>query len=72
MIDIKVVDDPDLKSEVTEIILPTLPEWFGIEEAIQNYIKAVREQRFYAHGIKTESSALLPSPFTIHTPQKST
>lgn len=36
------VDDPKLKSQVYESILRSLPNWFGIESAIVNYINDVK------------------------------
>ena len=45
---IKVVEDADLKSKITDSILHQLPHWFGIEESIQNYIETVRNMVFYA------------------------
>ncbi len=36
------IDNPDLKSEVCESILRSLPLWFGLEYAIVNYIKEVK------------------------------
>lgn len=67
-IHIKVIKDPDMKSKVTETILRTLPEWFGIEEAIQNYILGVRNQTFYALLYKNEiigfTSIVRHNPYT--------
>jgi len=40
--------EEEQKSEITETILRALPEWFGIEEAIVNYIDAVRKMPFFA------------------------
>ena len=36
------INNPDLKSEVCESILRSLPLWFGLEYAIINYIKDVK------------------------------
>ncbi len=35
-------DNPDLKSKICESILRSLPLWFGLENAIVNYIKDVK------------------------------
>jgi hypothetical protein len=35
---IKVIDDLDSKSKATDLILRQLPEWFGIEESILEYV----------------------------------
>lgn len=40
------VDEEDVKSEICETILRTLPEYFGIEEAVEEYIEGVREKYF--------------------------
>ncbi len=39
---IKKTNNPDLKSEICESILRSLPLWFGLEYAIVNYIKDVK------------------------------
>jgi ribosomal protein S18 acetylase RimI-like enzyme len=38
--------DPVRKSEICEEILRSLPRWFGIEEAITNYVSTVRDLLF--------------------------
>lgn len=48
MFTIKLINNPDDKAQITEKILRKLPEWFGIEEAILNYIEASRDKVFYA------------------------
>lgn len=48
MITIKEIDNNYKKSEITETILRQLPEWFGIEESILDYIESVKEKKFYA------------------------
>lgn len=45
---IKVIDDLDSKSNTTDLILRQLPEWFGIEESILEYVDKARETIFYA------------------------
>lgn len=48
MIEIREVVDPILKSEITDDILRKLPNWFGIETSIQEYINEVKYKIFYA------------------------
>lgn len=48
MFTIKLINSPEDKALITEKILRKLPEWFGIEEAILNYIEASRDKVFYA------------------------
>lgn len=43
--------DPDLKSDICEMVLRTLPEYFEIEEAIEEYIKGVREKYFLSANV---------------------
>ncbi|MDR1531362.1 MAG: GNAT family N-acetyltransferase [Clostridiales bacterium] len=38
----------DEKSGICRSVLEALPDWFGIPEAIGNYVKSVREQPFWA------------------------
>ncbi|NRD80880.1 GNAT family N-acetyltransferase [Bacillus sp. BRMEA1] len=45
---IKEIIDNKEKSKVTNYILRRIPEWFGIEEAIKNYVKEVGDTDFYA------------------------
>lgn len=44
----KLINDSKLKSNITDLILRQLPEWFGIEESIVEYISGVKETIFYA------------------------
>lgn len=48
MFTIKLIENADDKSRITEQILRKLPNWFGIEEAVQNYIATSRDKVFYA------------------------
>lgn len=48
MVEIKIIDDDELKSNITDNILHQLPKWFGIEESVKDYIKSVRGKVFYA------------------------
>lgn len=45
---IKLIDNQELKSEITDLILRQLPDWFGIEEAIIEYVDIVKDTIFYA------------------------
>lgn len=48
LIYISKLSDNELKSSITNSILRELPEWFGIEEAIIEYVDGVRKTDFYA------------------------
>ena len=45
---IKVISDPEQKSKLTEEILKNLPDWFGNETAIQDYITDVKTLPYWA------------------------
>ncbi|MEJ6952298.1 hypothetical protein [Natronospora cellulosivora (SeqCode)] len=47
-INIKNVVDPNDKSDICESVLRYLPEWFGIAEAINEYIAGVKDHVFLA------------------------
>jgi ribosomal protein S18 acetylase RimI-like enzyme len=47
MDDIKEITNDQLKAEITEKILRALPEWFGNEEALLNYIETVKGKKFF-------------------------
>lgn len=40
------VDDQRLKGVITEGVLRTLPDWFGIEEAIVEYVLEPQDTRY--------------------------
>lgn len=42
------ITDIDTKSRICRLILNSLPDWFGIPEAINNYTRWVRTMAFYA------------------------
>ncbi|HOB19382.1 MAG TPA: GNAT family N-acetyltransferase [Candidatus Atribacteria bacterium] len=42
------IEDIDVKSRICRHILNSLPEWFGIPEAIDDYTRWVRTMTFYA------------------------
>jgi GNAT superfamily N-acetyltransferase len=37
--DIRVVDDGNEKQQITRLVLEALPDWFGVSETRENYIK---------------------------------
>ena len=45
---IKQIYDPEEKRQITRRVLEALPDWFGIPEAREEYIKNSEEQIFYA------------------------
>lgn len=45
---IQVIKDKELKKEVCAEILKDLPEWFGIEGSLLDYIQGVGNKEFYA------------------------
>lgn len=42
------IDDKNTKSEICDTVLRNLPEWFGIEESIQEYVQGVKSSHFIA------------------------
>lgn len=42
------IKDKNKKKEITNYVLRKLPEWFGIEEAIVEYVKGVSDNDFFA------------------------
>lgn len=44
---IKQINSNQQKTKITEQILRQLPEWFGIEESLLEYIENVKEKIFY-------------------------
>ena len=47
MIDIKEISNADEKSNICNAILRALPDWFGVEESIVDYVQQVRDLPFY-------------------------
>lgn len=45
---IKEIQDKEEKAGITDSVLRQLPEWFGIEEAILEYVEGARNTDFYA------------------------
>ncbi len=50
---VKEEKDPNKKSNICECILRSLPEWFGIEKAIIDYIEGVKDKLFLAVYVKS-------------------
>ncbi len=48
MVEIKIIDNDELKSDITDSVLHQLPKWFGVEESIKDYIKGVKGKVFHA------------------------
>lgn len=48
LIIIKEINSSDLKSEICESILRKLPNWFGIESSIIEYVNVTKQMHFYA------------------------
>lgn len=42
------ISDQDEKSALARMVLETLPDWFGNQEALEDYVKGVRELPFWA------------------------
>lgn len=45
-IDIRTVLDDIEKCDICELVLRALPDWFGIEEAVKDYINGVKDKIF--------------------------
>lgn len=48
MVEIKEILEPDEKSNICDEILRALPNWFGIEDSIVEYVQQVQPMPFYA------------------------
>ncbi len=48
MADIVHIEDIEVKSAITDDVLRKLPEWFGIEQSIVDYVQGVKDKVFYA------------------------
>jgi GNAT superfamily N-acetyltransferase len=46
-LNIEKIDDNLIKSEICDDILRSLPKWFGIEEAIKEYVDGVCDKDFF-------------------------
>ena len=47
---VRVVEDPAERSELCRSVLEALPEWFGIEDAVRQYVQDVAELPTFAVG----------------------
>ena len=56
---IKIVKDTNKKSDICDMILRNLPEWFGVEAAIKEYVNGVKEQTFIAAYISNKPIGFL-------------
>lgn len=65
---IKLVDKPEEKSRICSMILNSLPEWFGIPEAIDSYVEEVRNMLTWVAIIDDEECGFIsvnrPNEFT--------
>ncbi|MCL2564369.1 MAG: GNAT family N-acetyltransferase [Defluviitaleaceae bacterium] len=59
MISIREITEAGLKMEIVDKILHALPDWFGNENAIQNYIKISAELPFWGVFDKKEAVGFL-------------
>lgn len=57
--DIKLIDDYDDKQKIARQILEALPDWFGIEDARESYIKESADQLFFAAFDKNQAIGFL-------------
>jgi GNAT superfamily N-acetyltransferase len=48
MYPIQLIKNPEQKSLITEKILRKIPDWFGIEESLMEYVRGVQERPFFA------------------------
>ena len=56
--EIREITTPDEKRRITRFILESLPDWFGIPEAREEYIeKSVKQPFFAAFAARTPSAS---------------
>jgi GNAT superfamily N-acetyltransferase len=48
--DVRAVEDPQARSDLCRHVLGALPGWFGIEQAVTDYVRAVAELPTFAVG----------------------
>lgn len=53
------VDNQMDKSIITECILRTLPEWFGLEDGIREYINLSRNSLFFVSKLEDETTGFI-------------
>lgn len=56
---IKLIEDYEDKQKIARQILEALPEWFGIEESRENYIKESTDQLFFAALDENQATGFL-------------
>lgn len=47
---VNAVDEPDARSDLCRSVLEALPDWFGIAESVQQYVREVAELPTFAVG----------------------
>lgn len=57
------VNDPELKSDITDVVLRQLPDWFGIEESIVEYVHGVKETAFFVAVVDNRPIGFLSLKF---------
>jgi GNAT superfamily N-acetyltransferase len=53
------VDNQDEKTLICRRVLESLPDWFGVPQAIDEYCRTVRSHTFWAYYIDGQPAALL-------------
>ena len=56
---IKLIEDYEVKQKIARKILEALPEWFGIEEARENYIKESTDPLFFVAHDENQATGFL-------------
>ncbi|WP_026478211.1 GNAT family N-acetyltransferase [Alkaliphilus transvaalensis] len=64
MLDIVTITDKEQKGIICESILRALPNWFGVEESIIDYVKTTKEMPFFA--VYSDSEAVGFVAIKIH------
>ena len=59
MMEIKLIEDHDDKQKIARQILEALPDWFGIEQAREKYIKESTDQFFFAALDENQATGFL-------------
>ena len=52
LIEFKEHSEESIKSEICETVLKSLPKYFGIEEAVEDYIKGVKDKYFLSVNVE--------------------
>lgn len=61
------IEDDNQKSEICSSIIKTLPEWFGIPEANEKYIRDVVHQDVFAAFVKDDPVGLIAIKYHYQT-----